>query len=234
MFGLHGWLLAKGQISFINEHVPGSDHVVIKPEIVPLGNPTNASKVVRWILQKPNTVSAIAEDGTATKGPTEFPGEDIWSFSRMYYEVPDRKYMFLPILNTHLFRHQRKNRTKTAYFVGKGIDTHKHPKGAIEITREKAQDQDWLADLLNECKVLYQYDPVSAISEIARLCGCPVILNQTWFTEKKYELYEPGLEGVSFNNKIKKFDIEQFRAHYQELRYYFSRKLDSFIEVTQR
>lgn len=235
MYGLYGWLLAKGQIAFINQHIPGSDHVAIYPEIYPPKNFTDATKVIRYVLQKPATVSAVDESGKSTLGPSEFPEyEEIYAFSRMYYDVPDDQYMFLPILNTHLFKDKKKKRTKIAFTVGKGINTQKHPEDAIVINREMAQDQKALADLLNECKVLYSYDPVSAITEIARLCGCPVILNQDWFTREEYELYEPGLDGISFDDKIEKFNSDKFREHYLGLREKFSKKLDKFIENTQK
>lgn len=233
MFGLYGWLMAKGQIAFINQYIPNSKHIAILPEIYPKDT-SGASKVVRYILQKPGTVSAIDDKGNATLGPVEFEDEDVYAFSRMYYDgLPDEKYLFLPILDTFTFKDKGKVRTKTAYMVGKGINTQRHPKDAIEITREMAQDQTALADLLNECQVLYQYDPVSAISEISRLCGCPVILNQTWFTRGKYELYEPGLDGISFDNKIEKFDVAKFTENYLDLRELFSQNLDRFIIATQ-
>ena len=235
MYGLYGWLLAKGQVAFMNQYIPNSEHIAIYPEIYPPKNHTNASKVVRYILQKPATVSAIDKDGKATLGPSVFPEyEDLYAFSRMYYELPEEKYMFLPILSTHQFKDKKKKRTKTAYMVGKGIDTHKHPDDAIEITRDLAQDQDALVSILNSCRVLYQYDPVSAISEIARLCGCPVILNQDWFSKEQYKLYEPGMDGISFEDKIEEFDSKKFAEHYEGMKDEFSKRLDLFIEKTQK
>lgn len=234
LYGLYAWLTVKGQIAFINQHIPGSDHVVIKPEIAPIENPSGASKIVRYILQKPGVVSAIAEDGTAKAGPKGFPEDEIlYTFSKMYYDLPEDRQLFLPILSTHEFRDKKKKRTKTAYMVGKGINTNKHPQDAIRITRDLAQDQTALADILNECQVLYSYDPVSAITEIARLCGCPVILNQTWFSRDKYKLYEPGLDGISFDNEIVEFDSQKFKEHYENMKEVFSKKLDKFIEETQ-
>lgn len=236
MYGLYGWLLAKGQVAFMNQYVPNSDHVAIYPEIYPADNPSNANKFVRYVLQKPATVSAIAEDGSSSLGPTEFPkSEDVYAFSKMYYDgLPNHKYMFLPILNMHLFRDEKKKRTKTAYFVGKGDNLHLHPESAKEITRDFAQDQTALKDLLNKCEVLYSYDFASALTEIARLCGCRVILAQDMFSKKDYKKYEPGLSGVSFGeDKGVKLNSDDFRWHYRDLVKTFSDKLDRFIEDTQ-
>lgn len=235
MYGLYGWLLSKGQIAFINQYIPKSDHVAIYPEIYPSSNESGATKVVRYILQRPGAMQLITENKAyKTKSPTTFPDYEIlYAFSRMFYQVPEDKYLFLPILDTFCFRDKHKKRTKTAFMVGKGINTRKHPPDSIEITREMAQNQSILSNLLNECKVLYQYDPVSAISEIARLCGCPVILNQTWFSREQYKLYEPGLDGISFDNEILKFNSDDFTEHYNEMKKKFSEDLDRFIELTQ-
>lgn len=239
MYGLYGWLLAKGQVAFMNQYQPNTSHVAIYPEIYAQEDTTNADKVVRYVLQKPATVSAIKEDGTSELGPSEFDeSEDIYAFSRMYYPgLPDKKYMFLPILDTHLFTDRKLKRTEVAYIVGKGMNGGEHPQDAIPIDRSFAQDQEKLADLLNRCKVLYVYDPVSAIMEVARLCGCPVIFHPKggWFTKEEYMLYEPGMMGISFeSNKIPEFNSNNFRLHYMNLRSGFEKKLDKFIEDTQK
>ena len=174
--------------------------------------------------------------GSFTKGPTEFdPSDEIVVFSKIYdtFGVDDDHLMFLPILNLNLFKDLKKKRTKTCYFVGKGTDTHKHPEDAILLNRKVASDQKALADLLNECQMLYGYEYLSAMYDIARLTGCPVThLGGT----KREELkgYEPGLEGIYFEgDDHKELDIPKFRYNYQELVKIFSDKLDIFIERTQ-
>ena len=126
-------------------------------------------------------------------------------------------------------------RNKKAVFFGKGENKNLHPKDCIQIDRNVAQDQNKLAKLLNECSVIYQYDPVSAMSEIARLCGCRVVYLSDEYTKEEYENgYEAGINGMSFgieeNNKL---DVDSFRTHYLSLRDKFSKKLDTFIELTQ-
>ena len=51
MWGLYGWLLAKGQIAYVNATYENPDFVAIYPEIYH-GNPTGANTVVRYILNK--------------------------------------------------------------------------------------------------------------------------------------------------------------------------------------
>jgi len=228
MYGLYGHLLAKGQIVFLNQamYIPT---VGIYPEIYH-GNELNAQKVIRYILQTPGVMST-----GGIPGPTIFDETDeLYCFSRVYdqWGLDDDHILFLPIIDLHTFKDQGRKRTKTAYYCARGKNLQKHPEDAIEITRAFATDQQALADLLNECKVLYVYDQITAILEVARLCGCPV---QYWGSTllETLEKYEPGLLGLSYRHEIEDFPVEVFRQNYIKLGEIFSRKLDKFIDHTQ-
>ena len=236
MYGLYGHLLAKGQVAHLNSKFNHSDCVAIYPEIQQ-GNPANADTVVRYVLNKPGVVPAIYNDGTIAKGPTTFDKKDkVYYFSRLFGKTDEKHYMFLPICNMHLFKDQKKVRNKTCYFVGKGFEQKldKHPNDAILIDRPLAENQQALADLLNETKVLYCYDPVSAMLEIARLCGCRIVYLPSIYTLNEFSQYEPGLEGISWGQDDgTKLDTEAFRNHYQEMVKTFDKKLEEFIDITQ-
>jgi len=228
MWGLYGWLLTKGQVAYTNSTSNEPDFIAIYPEIYK-GNEAGAGTVVRYLLQKPGMMALYGEPG-----PTTFAKTDrIYSFSKMYYPTDDEHTLFLPIIDLLTFFDQKRKRTKTAYFVGKGRNPNLHPKDAIEINRETAQDQQELANLLNECQVLYSYDPVSAMTEVSRLCGCRVILYQDIYTEKEYQLYEPGMNGMGFKKDVG-LDIPEFRTSYKALQRTFSDRLDQFIISTQK
>jgi hypothetical protein len=234
MWGLYGWLLAKGQIVYMNQVPQGQDVVAIYPEIQQ-GNPVGAKDVVRYILNKPGVMGAKDQFGNFTPGPTTFdPNDKIYVFSKIYdtFNVDFQHILFLPIINTHLFKDQKKKRTKTCYLIGKGHNKLIHPKGSIEITRAFAQDQQALADLLNECEVLYGYDKMSAMYEIARLCGCRVKY-YGGYDENEIALYEPGINGFGVNGDDRTLYTEAFREHYLEMIRMFEGKLDQFIEETQ-
>lgn len=233
MYGLYGALLAKGQIVYPNGSVT-DESIGIYPEII-TGNPLNTKHIVRYILNKPGTMGLGSSDGSFQPSPIEFAQTDVlWYFSRLFGESPTDNYMFLPILNTQLFKDQGKLRTKKAYFVGKGENTGEHPSDALLIDRRLAQDQQNLADLLNECEVLYCYDPVTAMTELARLCGCRVVIFPSSYTEVQFALYEPGQNGISWGgDKGVLLDTEKFRDHYLAMKEEFDWKLDRFIEETQ-
>lgn len=232
MWGLYGWLLAKGQIAQVNT-IFDTPSIGIYPEIFH-ANPANAKTVVRYILQKPGLAAMYGK-----LGPTSFkPTDRMYYFSKLYApsDVKDNQIMFLPICNLHLFKDQKKNRTKTCVLTGKGLNTNVHPKDAIKIDRELANDQQVLADLLNECHTMYSYDPVTAMFEIARLCGCRVVVIPPDDERFKFDLkeYEPGMNGISIGlDEIVPLDIEEFRGHYEEMVLEFSDKLDQFIDDTQ-
>jgi len=229
LYGLYGWLLSKGQIVFLNAKFENKDFVAVYPEIFH-GNPAGGDTVVRYILAPLGEMSF-----GGVPGPTKYNDTDlIYSFSKLVYDTDPEHIMFLPILNMHLFKDQKKKRTKKCVFFGKKPDLNLHPKDCIPLDRRFATDQQALADFLNECQVMYCYDHRTAMTEISRLCGCRVVIFPSNYTKEQFKDYEPGLEGVSWGLKENvKLDIEAFREHYQSLRILFEHRLDQFISNTQ-
>src|SRR3990167_3517067 len=232
MYALHGWLLAKGQISFLNQY-HSSDFIAIYPEIV-RGNPTEAKHIVRYILAKPGEMSVKGEPG-----PTVFPVSDkIYFFSELYNTMGADKdhIMFLPVLNLHLFKVTNTGKRKrNCKLIGKGSDLHlKETEGLFEVTREFANDQGKLADYLNECETMYSYDNHSAMFEIARLCGCREVVIPYQYTKEEFSKYEPGMNGISYGiEENVPLDSRSFRRHYIGMIKNFNGKLEKFIEDTQ-
>lgn len=228
MWALYGALLLKGQIVVPNALFQG-DYVAIYPEIVN-GNPLKGTTVVRYLLNEPGVMS-----GNGQPSPTEFPESDIlFSFSKLFTpDFPEERIMFLPVIDTHTFYDKKGLRTNNAVFVGKGADIKKHPQGCWLIDRGVASNQKELADILNECQTLYTYDPVSAMTEIARLCGCNVVYLGEKYSKEDYLRYEPGINGMSFDGSITELDSEAFKTTYSDLQAQFMDKLDSFIKTTQ-
>lgn len=231
LYGLHGWLLAKGQISFLNAVFENKDFIGIYSDIHH-GNELGANTVVRYLLNRPGVMCS-----NGIPGPTSFlPSDKLYYFSRLFGDTDDEHYLFLPILNMHLFKDLKKKRTKKAVFYGKAGDMHfDHPDGCIPIDRRVASDQAALAELLNECQVMYCYDPVTAMTEIARLCGCRVVMFNDVYTKAEFSRYEPGMNGISWGKEEEvKLDTQAFRDHYKAMVELFSSKLDQFIEETQK
>ena len=233
MWGLFGYLLAKGQLAVSNATWHG-DFTAIYPEIVH-GNPLNAPHIVRYILNKPGVMASFG-----VPGPSKYDSTDeIYVFSRIYdtFGVDDEHILFLPILNLHIFKNQKQKRTRTCYFVGKGRNMGLHPKDSIPLDKSIASDQQDLADFLNTCSVMYTYENPTAMVEIARLCGCRVVFYPegaiTTFSKKELStLYEPGQEGVSFNEEVP-LNVKEFRERYISLIETFEKRLSRFIDHSQ-
>jgi len=230
MYGLYAWLLVKGQVAYLNAKYE-TPFIAVYPEIY-TGNPAGADTVVRYVLQTPGVMALYGR-----LGPKEFPKTDkIFVFSEVYNTlgVDEDHLMFLPILNLHLFKDYGKKRKKTCYLVGKGNDQFKHPENAIKIDREIAKDQKGLADLLNKCHTLYGYDRLSAMYDIARLCGCKVKYYGN-LTKDDLKKYEPGMNGFTFKDeKDVRLDSGAFREHYKDMVKLMDKKIDTFIELTQK
>lgn len=229
MFSLYGHLLVRGYEVYMNQY-PAGDVVAIYPEIL-AGNPVNAKTVVRYILNKLGVMSSGQGEGLKEINPNEHN----YYFSRLFGDTDPEHYMFLPAINLDIFKNQHKTRNKRAVFVGKGEDLGLHKPGAIIVDRSLARNQQELADLLNECECIYQYDPVSAMSEVARLCGCRVVMyNNTYSKEDYTTKYEPGAMGMSFGEDTHEpLDSDAFRSLYVGLKAIFEEKLDKFITDTQ-
>jgi len=235
MYGLYAWLLMKGEIAYLNTKidVPG---IGIYPEIYS-GNDMGTATTVRYILQTPGVMSTMGQPSPTTnefKCDPQYKNDKFYVFSKVYdtFGVDDDHILFLPILNLKIFTDQHKKRTKTCYLIGKGNNQSKHPKDSIEITRRFAQDQQALADLLNECEILYCYDRLSALMDIARLCGCKVNYYGD-FSQNELAKYETGMNGIGFMGDHTKLQTDIFRKHYKGMIETFSKKLDKFIVETQ-
>lgn len=227
MWGLYGHLLARGHEVYMNRY-PHADVVAIYPEIYG-SNPIGAKTVVRYILNKLGVMHGAGEPLKEIN-----PHEHNYYFSRLFGETDDNHYMFLPVINLDIFKDQKRLRDKSAVFFGKGQDKGLHKPSTI-IDRSNAINQQDLADFLNECEVLYTYDPVSAMTEVARLCGTRVVYLADGYTKEDYKKYEAGINGMSFGSDTgEMLDTDAFRSHYIALGDTFNTKLDLLIEETQR
>ena len=160
----------KGGASKINE-----DMVVIYAEGV-TGNPLNARNVVRWFLHQPGYHNGIIGFGT---GELYF---DFQAFSHNF-ELPFSKLSKQRVFLTHypLDKYNLKGalpenkRHGTAYCLRKGIhkpQTH-HPADAILID---GLSHDEISTIFKRVKTFISYDPKTAYSVFAGLCGADSIV----------------------------------------------------------
>jgi len=235
LYGLKSWLETKGQTVEINGE-SDENKIAIYPEIVNY-NPLKSKNVVRYILQKAGLMTTHG-----VPGPTTFEGEKVFVFSELYNTVgadEDHK-MFLPILNTTLFKDQKKQRKGACVYIRRIPRTPIIDYPGPVLTKEIIKDQQGLSDYLNSIEIMHFYGPTSAMHDIARLSGCRVVIHpaedkfkQTKEDFAKYELCQ-DFNGISWEEDDgKKLDTERFTGLYFDLRKRMWDKIDNFINLTQ-
>jgi hypothetical protein len=203
--------------------------IAVYPEIA-WTNYLGFNTVARWLLNNPGKIG----------GPTSYPETEIlFAFSHLFNDLnlPEERVMFLPIIDTGTYKDTRQVRDKVLFYVGKGRRESflEETSGATEITNQTGFDPNNLASLLNTAKVLYCYDNITAVTDLARLCGCPVVLIPNGeYTEERYKTHELGMEGLGWGKIPDPFDSSKFMERYKNLKEVFYVKLNNFIEITQK
>jgi hypothetical protein len=168
LYRLAGLLLNRGYHTTIGAAGSDPNAVVIYPETVS-GNPLNASRVVRWDLNKSRQ---------------EYPGGDlVFSYNRFFLPYstaqPENLLTIWPI-EPFFCPPSVEQRDVTLWYSGKTPpDDRIDVQGMTAITRGYdcwPPTRQELAFLLQRSKVLYTFDTTTALAEEARLCGCPVVV----------------------------------------------------------
>lgn len=230
----------RGYEAYINSSIPApylytpfynrnlENPIAVYPEII-RDNPLGCNTVARWLLN--NAGKLLRQDASF------FPTGELFAFSHMFNDqnLPEERIMFLPIIGTDIYRDTKQPRDKVLFYVGKGWGTPREEiPGAIEIYKETGFNPQALAYLLQTGKVLYCYDNITAMTELARLCGCPVVLIPNGeYTEEKYKEHEMGMDGLGWGKMPEPFDSDTFRERYMTLKETFYTKLDNFVRITQ-
>ncbi len=146
--------------------------------------------------------------------------------------VPPERILYLPAIELDIYTDRRLVRSGALFYVGKGQKI-RDLSGAGEVTSELKRDQARLADTLNRAEVLYCFDNATAMTLIARLCGCPVVLIPNGdYTREQYDRSQV-MDGLGWDEVPPPFDSDAIRA--SELAAYetFRERLAGFITVTQ-
>jgi len=168
---LQKWLIRSGKDAIIpNIDINASYHIedddiVVYPEII-RGNPLNAKRVVRYILNVPGKLG----------GDTEYDKNDILvAYTEEFSAYSNGVWLEIPIIED-FFCDRGYERTIDCVWVGKGVNTH-HPATAdcLEITYKWPKKRRELAELLNRTRTFYSYDHRTHLLTEATLCGCTVM-----------------------------------------------------------
>jgi hypothetical protein len=212
------------QIDEINDNT-----VVIYPEIVS-GNPLNAKNVVRWIHLKLGIEMPINHYNK-------------WSMNDLvyYWESKEKtdndliyKQLTCPLLLNLFDNNNNMEREGSCYLIKKGTLIHKniqqiHPDNSLCIDNSSLKE---INQIFNKYKYFYSYDPNSAYTIYAAICGCiPIIYPIEGISEEEYfssriynfngTIYNKGIVyGYDYNkiNNILNNKInENNKEYYKEL-----------------
>jgi hypothetical protein len=194
-----------------------ADTTAIYPEIV-TGNPWNAPRVVRWVLNTPGRLG----------GDRTYPAsEQVFTYSPLFADAP---LLYLPAVEMDIYADRGLPREGALIWAGKSRVT-RHIEGRA-ITHAMRLDRYALADALNRAEVLYSFDTMSGMIDVARMCGCPVVVVPDGaFTYDDYDR-EIGWEGIGWDTTPAPWDPAHFRASYLAKFDTFRSQLARFVEIT--
>jgi len=214
------------------------DSIAILPEIL-FSNPFVSKTVVHYLLNLPGQCG----------GPKEMPTDGIcYTYSRLFNTklcLPNSQVLLTPTIDLSVFYDMKLKRDGRCVYRGKGQQPLDSRLSCYPLLGEKEGfkgegGQKRLAEKLNRTEMLFSLDDATAITELSRLCGCPVIIvGSNTYTKNDYQQHEfwdcGGIcweveEAAIARSTI---DSEKMRAAYEEAEIEFQRRLTNFIEVTQ-
>lgn len=171
LYRLAALLRTSGLEATVNENPANKDYVAIYPETVRELNPFGAPHFVRYMLHRPGVVG----------GPRAYPKEvlKVW-YNGIYRGSGDEPILMIQTIELDLFNLQGVGlRDTTSTWIGRaqrrGYMEGK-PVGETIIAHNWPPTRKGVADLLKRSKVFYTYEPFTAMTTEAALCGCPSVI----------------------------------------------------------
>ena len=203
--------------------------IVVYPEIR-LGNPLEATNVVRWLLYKPGLqhryqftddemffrVGEICDMPDITGGAQDLV---MWQRNRVYRNE------------------QRPDRHGACYLVRKGQDKPRIAETQHAICIDGKSHEE-VADIFNRCTTFYSYDEASFYSQYAAICGCDSVVVPGLYASREEwtQAHHVARYGVAYGLE----DIDHARATRPLVEGLLAEKeeegrqsVSAFIEATQ-
>jgi hypothetical protein len=230
------WDRVNVRFGFLGERID----IAIYPDIIH-DNPFKAKTVVRWMLNIPEYSGGPPID--------TYPKTDIfYTYSRLFNTrlgLPDDRILLCPSIDLCMFYDMHIPRSGRLVYRGKGQQPDspllaQYPSLGGKESFKGDDGQNRLREKLNKAEMIYVYDNATAITDIARLCGCPVILLPNGlYSRKDYEKHELWHAGGIGYDLIEApiaratIDSEYMAKCYAELEVKFQERLSEMIELTQ-
>lgn len=197
------------------------DDIVIYPEIV-FGNPLNAKKVIRWLLNKPGHFTGDIYYGS---GELYFKFDDglVDDFSFYGSEMSPSPLKVIHVPSVYNENEVPQERRGVAYSIRKGLAKPQihHPNDAVLIDGMEHAE---IAKIFKRVTCFISYDLYSAYSTFAILCGCDSVVipddglsKAEWYPDEvnRYGLAY-GFDDIEYARKTKKLKIEAIKNNEQK------------------
>lgn len=220
LYSLTDELLKRGMRANIKTKNIDKESIVIYPEVIK-NNPAQSLQTVHWLLNKQD----IKTEGMIFA----------WENGMGNYPLLTVNIIELNIWLPHVIK-----TGGVGYWVGKGrIDRSILPENAKEISRSNFNDRKVLANFIASLDYLISFDPFSAINIEAAICNTPVIIcsdNTNW---SKDEIIKHGWVKYGIGWGFEELDyarssVWKARDHYESFLPIFDKRIDDFIELTQK
>ena len=215
--------------------------IAVYPEVVH-GNPYGCGHTARYML---HLAGFFGGQKTFDATDMMFTHSDVFNHR---IGLPKERVIKMPYLNTDIFYDKKLHRSKVFHYKNKGIGHFPNAKIAnvpalgTGFDFDGREGQERLSDILNQTKVLYCYDNITAMVDLARLCGCAVVLipDPFWKEEeiRSFDGWDKGGIGYGLaeeSHALKTINSKAMREYYNnEFEETAFNDLKRFVEITQR
>lgn len=202
------------------ENKNNQECIGVYPEIVS-SNPRKYERISRWLLNTAN----LPEDGPI------FAWEN---------NMGDYPLLTVNIIELDLWKPYTGHKKGVGYWVGKGVkDDRFIPDNAVEISRHNFTRREELAERIKTLDYLISFDPFTAVNVESVLCGTPVLIrgDHPKMTKEQIQAHNWTPYGIAWGmnqmDQARK-EVKMAYDHYLTLLPEFSRRIDNFVEITQK
>lgn|GEM_PF-2794033 len=197
--------------------------VMIYPEIV-TGNPLGASRVVRWLLNRPAWFTGEAMD--------EHPDDLVVTFDQQIAPFPVLR---VPLIDPTRFFPKDVPGEGSALWIGKGtLPVDLDRSDTTLITNSWPATQAEMGTLLRSVDVLYTCDWLTSVVGESLMCGTPAVLvgDQSWSRDEVRMM--PGMTWGAEGLDAARRDAGSFFADYFESLQWVDPGVADFVELVNR
>lgn len=215
-----------------------AEGVVVYPE-TDSGNPLNARRVVRYLLNRPGYI----RHAEYTERETRF----CWCGLLRGFVESDDMVLTVSVVEDEFFVDRRHDRRGEVAWFGKGAEIQKFPdvldceRNLIrQITYSWPDDREAIAALFQCSRIFYSYTDYTMLTIEARLCGCPtVVFPSGFYSHELFANGSPGgVAGLAWGPSLGQIEramrtVGGFRFHYLQSVEAFPGQFARFLEITQ-